>query len=241
MVLKNNPIKLVIMQYVFANPINIKDILIYDSIIKTFLKQRRDNLNTNIELSGGLNIGINKFQGNTEVLSYTYESEDKKFQFHIETNQITFVRNGDYESFEVFRDSCFDILKNVTLFDEVGMKRVSLRYVNSIKLPKDIQNIQDYINQTIASNENAILNYPILNFSFRFSMGIENNLFSIINHSFERTSNEDNTYILDIDVINIEDFSFSIDLVNEKLLRLREIKNKLFFNTITNKTIELCS
>ena len=54
--------------------------------------------------------------------------------------------------------------------------------------------------------------------------------------------NENQTdYIFDIDVLELTNLLFDKNLISDKLEKLREIKNKLFFNNLTQKTIDLCN
>ena len=47
--------------------------------------------------------------------------------------------------------------------------------------------------------------------------------------------------MFDIDVLNNQKLLFSIDSIDNNLDSLREIKNNIFFNTLTDKTLSLCN
>lgn len=47
--------------------------------------------------------------------------------------------------------------------------------------------------------------------------------------------------MLDIDVLDSVDFIYDESLLEACLEKLREIKNTIFFENITTKTIELCN
>ena len=46
---------------------------------------------------------------------------------------------------------------------------------------------------------------------------------------------------LDIDVLDKQKLVFDIDTISDSLENLRSIRNKIFFDTIPDKTIELCN
>lgn len=48
-------------------------------------------------------------------------------------------------------------------------------------------------------------------------------------------------YTLDIDVLDKQKLIYNIATIGESLENLRQIKNKVFFDAITDKTIQLCN
>ena len=69
----------------------------------------------------------------------------------------------------------------------------------------------------------------------------QTDIYTIVNHNVENASQGKYLYTLDIDVLDKQKLVFDIDTISDSLENLRNIRNKIFFDTITDKTIELCN
>jgi uncharacterized protein (TIGR04255 family) len=65
-------------------------------------------------------------------------------------------------------------------------------------------------------------------------------IYSIVNQNADHLTDRF-IYIFDIDVLDRNNILFDVNSIGEILENLREIKNKIFFGNLTNKTLELCS
>jgi uncharacterized protein (TIGR04255 family) len=65
-------------------------------------------------------------------------------------------------------------------------------------------------------------------------------IYSIVNQNADHLADRF-IYIFDIDVLDRNNILFDVNSIGEILENLREIKNKIFFGNLTNKTLELCS
>ena len=65
-------------------------------------------------------------------------------------------------------------------------------------------------------------------------------VYTIVNHNVESITSK-YVYTLDIDVLNRQKLIFDVNSIGESLENLRLIKNKVFFDTITEETIKVCN
>lgn len=240
--LENAPIKVAIIQIIFSESVKLDKILSYDQKVRIKFKNRQNNINANIDMPGTIVLGLSKVTANTNITSYTYFSEDKKFKYIIDSNSITIIDERKYQTFDFLRSEAFDIIDVYDFMKGRNVNRLSIRYVNQFDFKNsEIENLSEYFNTTVSGTENLKFNYPVFNYSFKITLRISDLESAILNQSLERISDENNAYIFDIDVLDNNIFLFDKQLVTEKLENLRKIKDELFFGNISQKTRNLCN
>lgn len=240
--LENAPIKVAIIQIKFNESVELDKILSYDPKVRIKFKNLQKNINANIDMPGTLVLGLSKVTANTNVTSYTYLSEDKKFKYIIDSNSITIIDERKYQTFDFFKSEAFEIIDIYDFMKGRNVNRLSIRYVNQFNFNNnEIENLSEYFNTTVSGNESLGFNYPVFNYAFKITLRISELEFAILNQSIERISDENNTYIFDIDVLDHNGFVFDKQLANMKLEKLRQIKDELFFGNISQKTKDLCN
>ena len=136
-----------------------------------------------------------------------------------------------------------NVLKTLThlsqILDSVEISRLSIRFVNKFDFP-EFSNPQDYVT-TVITNNTGETQYPIRQYGFRMFYDVpDTNIYAIVNQNVEKNTNDNYSYVLDIDVLDRQSILFQLDTISNNLETIRRIKNELFFESITNKTIELC-
>ncbi|MBI4651270.1 TIGR04255 family protein [Candidatus Desantisbacteria bacterium] len=173
------------------------------------------------------------------LIGYLFKSTDEKEVVQLRLDGLTFSRLKPYTNWD-------DILKKAkNLYDIYiskikpnSVNRIAVRYINHIKIPKSEFSFSDYIKTP--PTVPAGLPQKISNYFSRMVINLEQDIVANFIQAHE-VDKKDNLpiIILDIDVFKTKDFETDSSEIWSTLERFREIKNKIFFNTITNKTQEL--
>lgn len=239
------PVILAIFQIKYQKEgIKLNDFLRYDDILKRKYPNRMDNYQANIDIPQTFTPGISTVTGkaDTKINSYTYFSKDQKQKLIIEEGTITYTDENKYAGWENFKQKG---LESVEMFHEIfsqsTITRISIRFVNRFSL----ENLNDplvYFTTTISSANSDGLPYPLVEYAFKLkTITPDTNIYSYINQTTVPVNENQTDYIFDIDVLELTNLLFDNGLISDKLEKLREIKNNLFFNNLTQKTIDLCN
>ena len=66
-------------------------------------------------------------------------------------------------------------------------------------------------------------------------------MYAIVNQSGENDTTNQYIYVLDIDVLDRQSLLFEKETILFNLEKLRNVKNKIFFDSITEKTKTICN
>ena len=126
------------------------------------------------------------------------------------------------------------------VFGQSEIQRTSIRFINRFTF-NDFDRPEDYINTFISAAGDS-QPYPLRQYGFRLLMDVpDSDTYSIVNHNVERVLDGNFLYTFDIDVLNNQKLLFSLDSIDNNFDNLRKIKNNIFFNTLTEKTLSLCN
>ena len=101
---------------------------------------------------------------------------------------------------------------------------------------------QEYFKTLISSVENNRLPYPLRQYGFRLNMGVpDTDIYAIVNQNIENITTNKFIYTFDIDVLDRQRLIFNVSTIIENLETLRNVKNEIFFNNLTQKTLDLCN
>ena len=79
-------------------------------------------------------------------------------------------------------------------------------------------------------------------YGFRLVTDIpDTDIYSLVNQSIEVIPANKCMYTFDIDVLDKQHLFFDINTICENIEILREVKNRIFFNNLTQKTLDLCN
>lgn len=174
-------------------------------------------------------------------IGYRYTSEDGKHIAQFRTDGFTFSRLEPYQTWEIMRDEAIALWKiYVDAVKPISITRIATRYINVLNIPLPIADFRDYL--TAPPEVPKDLPQGISSFLTRVVMH-EPSLKAgcILTQAFEGTANDFVPITLDIDVF-VSGRPPSDATADEHwtiLEQLRHFKNRVFFDSITEKTAEL--
>jgi hypothetical protein len=128
-----------------------------------------------------------------------------------------------------------EVLNNIEII------RTSIRFINRFTFD-NFDYPQDYFKTLISSSKESELPYPLRQYGFRLLMDIpHSDIYSIVNQNVENVRNNLYIYTFDIDVLDRQHIFFDIETLKANMEYLRDVKNEIFFNNITQKTLDLCN
>lgn len=197
---------------------------------------------SNFSISSPLQVGQQTLKANTstKVVGYTYSTKDQKVKINIEQGTVTYHDERKYEGWENFILCIREFLDLMSpLISESLIHRVSIRFINKFVLP-DFNNPLEYTNVIVSSSQNADLAYPVSKYAFRLFHDIpDTHIKSWVNHSLDNIDGKLN-YMFDIDVLDHQNIVYNEETIIDILENLRIVKNNIFFETLTDKTLDLC-
>ncbi|MGS2738769.1 TIGR04255 family protein [Sinomicrobium sp. M5D2P17] len=167
-------------------------------------------------------------------------SKNRQEIFTITETKFTFQSHGKYTGWDSFKEKSFkfwDIFNDA--FEIKELNGISLRYVNKINLPLDLKDISEYFTTFIKDDKNT---FSVNNFQFKFaSLDKENNFKINISHILDTPLRDSVPYIFDIDVLYNNKIKNDNDLILSLFEKIRDKKNQLFNDGITEETKKLIS
>lgn len=174
------------------------------------------------------------------IVGYRFTSKDEKKIVQFNLNDFVFSQLYPYENWEKARDEAKRLW---TIFaDAVSpetIKRVALRYINRLEVPQDLKDFNEYL--TMPPNVPAALPQALSSFLTRMVIPDDSlKATAIITQALETSANPKTVpIILDIDVFREYDYDPKGSEVWDYLEQLRVLKNKIFFESITEKIAEM--
>jgi len=173
------------------------------------------------------------------IQGYIYKSEDEKNVVQFRLDGFTFNRLYPYTEWE----SVLSEAKNLWQLYSSKSKpelitRIAVRYINRLDLQLPIKDFEEYL--TAPPKIPASLPQEVSRFLTRIVIHDADITANII-QSLDKSPKPDHVgIILDIDVFKIKEKS-GFDKVNvwTEFEKLRELKNRIFFESITEKTARL--
>lgn len=243
----NKPPVVVALFQIKYNSVNMKlsDFLKYDNQLKHNFPIRRDNIQVGIDLGGSsIPLGVSKLSATSDakIGSYVYLSVDQKVKLEILDNTITYIDERPYQGWVNFKESSLKPLMILSdILNNLEITRTSIRFINRFTLD-NFDNPADYFKTLISSSEDNVLPYPLRQYGFRLLMDIpDSDIYSIVNQNVENVRANSYIYTFDIDVLDMQHLLFEKETLAVNMEKLRDVKNEIFFNNITQKTIDLCN
>lgn len=173
-----------------------------------------------------------------------YRSADEKYIAQFHDNRFIFSRLKPYESWDRFYDEGMRLWSSyIELAKPASIQRIGLRYINRIQLPVNELFFENYLHPAPATPKDFGL--PFLNFLHQDTFVVPGHPYAInITKTIQPPKIQDLqglSLILDIDVSTNQELDFDMDLLEQRLMDMRWLKNKVFFNSITDKTMKLLS
>lgn len=170
---------------------------------------------------------------------YLFRSKNENKIVQTRLDGFTFNKLRPYEDWSKFHNEARELWE---LFSEISkpirVDRIALRYINRIEIPLPITDFSDYIltKPQIAPGLPQVLSH----FFMRIEMP-ENEFgaIAVITETTQKPNESEKLpLIFDIDVI-MKNYAAEISEIWDDFDKLRNFKNELFFNSITEKTKEL--
>jgi len=175
-----------------------------------------------------------------KTTGFIFTSEDGRQMVQFRTDGFTFNRLRPYERWESMRDEASK-LWNTYLVTASPDKviRVALRYINILELPLPVEDLSRYLTSPPAPPEGVP--YSLESFLNRLVIHDKStNAKAILTQALEASDKNIAPVVLDIDAFHEEDFQPQNDEIWTIFERLHDLKNELFFRSITKTTLELC-
>jgi len=194
-----------------------------------------------IRLESKIEFKTMKSETTSGVDGYLCISSDKKQVVHVRLDGFTFSRLTPYETWEDLRNVAHRLWQlYVGATSPELVTRVALRYLNRLEIPLPIRDFSDYLTAppTIPQNlPQGLISFLTRNVIREPSLDFA----AIISQSLEPVEASNVVpVILDIDVFREVQHSVGATEIWETIDQLRGFKNKIFFESITEKTVELC-
>lgn len=175
----------------------------------------------------------------SDLTGFIFLSEDHTRQLQIRIDGFTLNILKPYENWETH----FDVfIKYWAVYNEKfkpnNITRIATRYINRIEIPLPFNDFQEYV-----------LNMPPIpsclpqtfsNFFMQIQVPCKDEFRNVvITETIEQIENSTLPFILDIDVFQELNVNNSIESLTQNFSDIRNIKNEIFENCITEKTREL--
>lgn len=246
--LNNPPVVIALFQIVY-DKVNTKlnDFIVYDEKIKRLFPKRAENIGISLTVSGTPMIGKSKVVGEREmrIADYIYSTEDQKKKLLIQDEKITFQDESKYKGWDSFKSQILEILQTIEqpLKNKI-IRRISIRFINRFSID-DFTDPTEYFRtviSTTAEDSTNALSFPLTQYGFRLNVEVpDSTIYAIINQNLECKDVDGRKYFFDIDVLDRKDIIFDIQIIMSILDELRTVKNDIFFNNLTEKTLKLCN
>lgn len=236
--LANAPITEALIDIRVKLPLNV-DLSTLSSVHASFASDY-PNKHDRVKTETQIDLKTKKADTTSIVDGYLFTSSDGTQVVQNRLDGFTFSRLKPYESWDmlrveayrlwqIYRDSCHPEL----------ITRIALRYINRLEIPLPIQDFGEYLTAPpiVPKNLPQELSVFLTRNVIRENV---NGFVTIISQSLESVSSSKiATIILDVDVFKEAQFNPEAMDAWEAIDQLREFKNKIFFESITKKTLEL--
>ena len=168
---------------------------------------------------------------------YLFTSTDEKQVVQFRLDGFTFSRLKPYQN---WKSMCAEARRLWRIYVGVAspeiISRVALRYINQLKIPLSIKDFTEYL--VAAPSIPGQLPHSMTSFLTRIVIG-DSSIGASANIIQAMESVSDGNVILDIDVYKQADFDVEGEDAWEMLDKLHNFKNSIFFESVSEKMLEL--
>ena len=194
---------------------------------------------------GELNIGpshpVPQFTSAKELDGYWFKSPDGLNIAQFRRDGFTFSRLEPYTSWEEVFPKAWQLW---LLYIETGaaefVTRIALRYINKLVIPISTRDLAVYLTALPPAPEG--FSGDIASFLTRLVLNTrDNDVTANITQALEKGDDPQNmTVILDIDVYKLKEFEIEDSAIRSVFDSLHDLKNNIFFSSITEEAARLC-
>lgn len=166
------------------------------------------------------------------------QSADKTFVFQAQVDGFTVSRLRPYTTWD---DLLSEAKKLWLVFEKhtqpVTVNRVAVRYINCFELPEPIQNLSDFLQAP--PDLPASLPQHLSNYLTRYQLPDPDTGATIsLTQSMDDTGNNRKQFTIDIDAFKNAEFEAYRHEWWQLLDQLRHLKNRVFFASLTERTLD---
>lgn len=172
---------------------------------------------------------------------YLFTSVDGRQVVQARLDGFTFSRLKPYDKWEALRDEARELWQHyVQIASPETVTRVALRYINRIEIPLPMRDFKDYILTTpeiapaLPQGLDSFFMRLVIPDSKTQAVGIVTETVEPVDESGKRLP-----LIFDIDVFRTAAFNVQDNAMWETFENLHDLKNEIFFKSITSKAKEL--
>lgn len=170
---------------------------------------------------------------------FRLKSQDNLYIARFNRDGFTCSRLAPYSNWE---DFITEALRLWAIYYELSkpsiINRLEIRVIDRISVLSEDLRLEDYIKHAPKSPNN--LSLSLCGFLHQENFILSNYPYGInIIRTIQPQVDNKVDILLDIDVFTLNNFEINSDILNKYLTEMRWIKNKLFFNYITKKSLEL--
>jgi len=212
--------------------------VIHDSVKESYPNKReRISWHTGIQFKPDVIPEFQPAQGGAD--GYLLSSLDGRQIVQARLDGYTFNRLKPYNRWETFRDEAKRIWRAyANVANPRKVIRLALRYINRIEIPLPMRDFKDYI-LTVPEIAPGVPQ-GLERFFMRLVIpSDEAQAVAVVTESMEPGTNRTVPVIFDIDVIRQASFATDDPEIWNTFERLHDLKNEIFFRSITDKTKEL--
>lgn len=195
---------------------------------------KRQNVNVRIDNRQG----TGQIGKTTNLLGYIFSNiqGNRKVQFRLDGYSFNMLR--PYSNWNEFSSAAFSYLeKYIALAKPLLITRIGLRYINRVDLPYENQAFENYIKYLPPVP--AGLPKKFEKYFFQMQIPADDNLSkAVISQTFEQEKNGRIPFIIDIDVFQDERIK-ATDSLSERFDNLRDLKNRIFEDLVTEECKQL--
>lgn len=175
------------------------------------------------------------------IVGYSFESSDKHYLIQLNLEGITISRLNGYTSWDELVEELANVYATYKeIVGEFVITRTAVRYINKLTVPLQYLDFDDYL--TVAPQVPKGLPQVMSEFVTRTVTPVDEERATVIfmqalQPNFEPVDGI--SVIIDIDVFSEEQYSSEDAIRSVMLDKLRKLKNKTFFSSITEKALEL--
>lgn len=175
------------------------------------------------------------------VRGYFFRPEDDKKVAQFRVDGFTFSRLRPYTHWEEMLEEARELWGMYCgIAQPEAIARVAVRYINHINIPLPIDDLSDYFTASprIPDNIRGVISGFLSKVVVHDQeMGVATNIVQAL----EKSKKPDKyiTVVLDIDSYKLGDFNADNGEIWYILANLRNLKNQIFFNSITDQTVRL--
>lgn len=173
----------------------------------------------------------------SEPIGLLFRTSEPVRVLQCRSDGITLSRLRPYSNFtELFNEFVTYWPRYESIVQPAGVTRIALRYINRFPVPTKAV-IEDFmVGAPVAPIEDVALNGFLARAAYRFKgLPVEMNLITALEPSVDGS---ESSVVVDIDCFQTSGFDLSLDSLRECFERLRQIKNDVFFRSVTPKAIE---